>query len=97
MKREKAELLKDALTDLLIRRIFRLIDGVELMSGGTILDGIYRATPSGMINSRELRNLIANKKISKIYIVVANMSSALLAVVPNVIAYAGNITRRYPV
>lgn len=64
MRREKTELLKNELTDLLIQRIFRLI---------------------------------ANKKIAKIYAVVANMSSALLAVVPNVIAYAGNITRRYPV
>jgi|APLak6261668527_1056067.scaffolds.fasta_scaffold07728_2 hypothetical protein len=64
MRREKTELLKNELIDLLIQRIFRLI---------------------------------ANKKIAKIYAVVANMSSALLAVVPNVIAYAGNITRRYPV
>ena len=91
------------LADLLIQRIFRLVDEVELTGGGTILDRIYRAEKRGwtdaseMIKIRELRNLIAheyaNEKMSEIYAAVAAMSPALLAVVPEVIAYAGNITR----
>ena len=95
------------LADLLIQRIFRLIDEIELTGGGTILDRIYRAEKRGwavaseMIKIRELRNLIAheyaNEKMSEIYNAVAIMSPALLAVVPKVIAYAGNITRQYPV
>lgn len=91
------------LTDLLIQRIFRLIDEIELTGGGTILDRIYRAEKrdwadaSEMIKIRELRNLIAheysNEKMSEIYAAVAILSPALLAVVPKVIAYAGNIPR----
>ena len=54
------------LADLLIQRIFRLIDEIELEGGGTILDRIYRAEKRGwanageMIRIRELRNLIAH-------------------------------------
>ena len=91
------------LTDLLIQRIFRLIDEIELTGGGTILDRIYRAEKrdwadaSEMIKIRELRNLIAHEysdeKMSEIYAAVAILSPALLAVVPKVIAYAGNIPR----
>ena len=91
------------LADLLIQRIFRLVDEVELTGGGTILDRIYRAEKRGwtdaseMIKIRELRKLIAheyaNEKMSEIYAAVAAMSPALLAVVPEVIAYAGNITQ----
>lgn len=91
------------LADLLIQRIFRLIDEVELTGGGTILDRIYRAEKrdwadaSEMIRIRELRNLIAyeysNEKMSEIYAAVAILSPALLAIVPKVIAYADNIPR----
>ncbi|WP_411726936.1 HepT-like ribonuclease domain-containing protein [Methyloglobulus sp.] len=91
------------LADLLIQRIFRLIDEIELTGGGTILDRIYRAEKrdwadaSEMIKIRELRNLIAheysNEKMSEIYTAVAILSPALLAVVPKVIAYADNIPR----
>ena len=54
------------LADLLIQRIFRLIDEIELTGGGTILDRIYRAEKRGWVNAsemikiRELRNLIAH-------------------------------------
>ena len=94
------------LADLLIQRIFRLIDDIELMGGGSILDRIYRAEKRGWVNAaelikiRELRNLIsheyATEKMLEIYTAVAAMSPALLAAVPKVVAYAGNIIQRYP-
>jgi len=95
------------LADLLIQRIFRLIDEIELMGGGTILDRIYRAEKRGwsdaseMIKIRELRNLIAheygNEKMPEIYAAVVTMSPALLAAVSKVIAYASDINQRYPI
>jgi hypothetical protein len=91
------------LADLLIQRMFRLIDEIELVGDGTILDRIYRAEKRGwadaseMIKIRELRNLIAHEyadeKMPEIYAAVATLSPALLTVVHKVIAYAGNITR----
>ena len=94
------------LADLLIQRIFRLIDEIELTSVGTILDRIYRAEKRGwvdaseMIKIRELRNLIAheysNDKMSEIYAAVISLSPSLLVAVPRVIAYANDLIRRYP-
>lgn len=94
------------LADLLIQRIFRLIDEIELTGTGTLLDRIYRAEKRGwveaseMIKIRELRNLIAHEyasdKMPEIYTVVAAMSPALLAVVPKVIAHANDLIRRSP-
>ncbi|OGR33840.1 MAG: hypothetical protein A2091_02580 [Desulfuromonadales bacterium GWD2_61_12] len=94
------------LADLLIQRLFRLIDEVELTGGGSILDRIYRAEKRGWANAtdlikiRELRNLIAHEyateKMPEIYIAVMALSPALLATVPKVIAYAGNIIQGYP-
>lgn len=95
------------LADLLIQRIFRLIDEIELADTGTLLDRIYRAEKRGwaeapeIIRIRELRNLIAHEyasdKMSEIYTVVAAMSPVLLTVVPKVIAYANDLNRRFPV
>ena len=93
------------LADLLIQRIFRLIDEIELTGGGSILDRIYRAEKRGWANAtelikiRELRNLIAHEyateKMPEIYTAVSAMSPALLAAVPKLITYAGDITQRY--
>ena len=93
------------LADLLIQRIFRLIDEIELTGAGTLLDRIYRAEKRGwakaseMIRIRELRNLIAHEyasdKMPEIYAVVAAMSPVLLAVVPKVIASANDTIRRF--
>ncbi len=93
------------LADLLIQRIFRLIDEIELTGGGSILDRVYRAEKRGWANAaelikiRELRNLIAHEyateKMQEIYAAVAAMSPALLAAVPKVIAYAGTTLQRY--
>jgi hypothetical protein len=55
------------LADLLIQRIFRLVDEIELADSGSILDRIFRAEKRGwanaseLINIRELRNLIAHE------------------------------------
>ena len=94
------------LADLLIQRVFRLIDEIELTGGGSLLDRIYRAEKRGwanaaeLINIRELRNLIAHEyateKMLEIYTAVAALSPKLLAIVPKVIAYANLTLQRYP-
>ena len=93
------------LADLLVQRIFRLIDDIELADAGTVLDRIYRAEKRGWANAadliriRELRNLIAHEyasdKMLEIHAAVAAMSSTLLATVPRVISYADAIIQRY--
>jgi 2-oxo-4-hydroxy-4-carboxy--5-ureidoimidazoline (OHCU) decarboxylase len=53
------------LADLLIQRIFRLIDDIELTGASTVLDRIYRTEKRGfgaasdIIKICELRNIIA--------------------------------------
>lgn len=94
------------LADLLVQRVFRLVDDIELAGGGTMLDRIYRAEKRGWANAvelikvRELRNLIAHEyateKMPEIYSAVAAMSPALLEAVPKVIAYVNNTIRKYP-
>ena len=94
------------LADLLIQRIFRLIDEIELTGGGSILDRIYRAEKRGwasaaeLIKVRELRNLIAHEysteKMPEVYAAVAALSPQVLTAVPKVIAYADNVINRYP-
>ncbi|MHB8849390.1 MAG: hypothetical protein ACYC43_13235 [Burkholderiales bacterium] len=92
------------LADLLMQRIFRLIDEVELTGAGTVLDRLYRAEKRGwgearaLIRIRELRNLIAheysNDKMQEIYAAVAEMSSVLLAIVPKVTQYSDRLIRQ---
>jgi hypothetical protein len=94
------------LSDLLIQRIFRLIDDIELIGGGSILDRIFRAEKRGwadadqLIKIRELRNLIAHEyadeSMPEIYAAVAGLAVTLLAVVPKVVDYATDLTGRYP-
>lgn len=93
------------LADLLIQRIFRLIDDIELTGTGTILDRIYRAEKRGwgnateLIKIRELRNLIAHEyatdKMQDIFATVATLTPILLATVPAVDGYAQTVIRRY--
>lgn len=56
------------LSDLLMQRVMRLIDDLELTATGTLLDRIHRAEKRGWIDDaiklvriRELRNLIAHE------------------------------------
>ena len=93
------------LADLLIQRIFRLIDDVELEASMTILDRIYRAEKRGwadaseLIRIRELRNLIAheyaNDRMSEIYAAVATLSPILLAVIPKIIDHVSDLIGEY--
>jgi uncharacterized protein with HEPN domain len=93
------------LADLLVQRIFRLADEIELASAGSLLDRIYRAEKRGWANAvdlikiRELRNLIAHEyateKLPEIHAAVAAMSPTLLATIPKVIAHARNTIQRY--
>jgi hypothetical protein len=80
------------LSDLLIQRMFRLIDEIELNGDSTILDRIYRAEKRGWANAanliqiRELRNLIAHEyafeSMREIYTAVLALTPILLACVP---------------
>jgi hypothetical protein len=93
------------LADLLIQRIFRLVDAIELTGGGSVLDRIYRAEKRGWTNAaeliriRELRNLIAHEyateKMPEIYAAVATLAPLLLATVPRVADYADKAIGRY--
>ena len=86
------------LADLLTQRMLRLIDDVELVTGGSVLDRLHRAEQRGfasatdLIRIRELRNLIAHEyagqALHEIYSAVEALSPALLAVVPAISAYA---------
>ena len=55
-------------SDMLLQKIFRSIDQLELEAGGTLLDALHRAEKRGLIDSvdqfrliRELRNEIAHE------------------------------------
>ena len=94
------------LSDLLIQRIFRLIDDIELAGTGSILDRLFRAEKRGwasatdLIKIRELRNLISHEyaadKMQDIFAAVAALAPLLLALVPTVKAYAQSVIQRYP-
>ncbi len=96
-----------SLSDLLVQRLFRLVDEIELTGAGTVLDRIFRAEKrdwgqaTDLIKIRELRNLIAHEyaseKMPEIYAAVAAMSPTLLAAVPKVVTYAEQMIARYPV
>lgn len=96
------------LADLLTQRIMRLIDDLELLPGGTMLDRIHRAEKRGWIDRteqlvriRELRNMIAHEyaaeRMAEIYASVFGLAPQLLAVVPKVTAYADDLIRRFGV
>ena len=96
------------LSDLLMQRVMRLIDDLELTATGTLLDRIHRAEKRGWVDDaiklvqiRELRNLIGHEyaadKMSEIYAAVAALAPELLAVVPKVTAYAHELEKKYPV
>lgn len=94
------------LADLLIQRVFRLIDEIELVGTGSILDRIYRAEKRGwgdaaeLIKVRELRNLIAheyaNDQMMDIYAAVATMSPCLLQTASAVAMGVAQLIKRKP-
>lgn len=76
------------LSDILIQRVLRLIDEIELTGNSTVLDRIYRAEKRGLANAdsliriRELRNLIAHEyaadALRDIYAAVIMLSPTLI-------------------
>ncbi len=86
------------LSDLLLQRIFRLIDDVELNGASTVLDRIYRAEKRGwakadhLIKIRELRNVIAHEyaadAMSEIYSAIIELSPSLLLATAQTKKYA---------
>lgn len=93
------------LADLLIQRIFRLVDEIELVSAGTVRDRIERAEKRGwaeasqLVKIRELRNMIAHEyaaeKMLEIYSVVYQLATELLAIVPKVSKDAHVLINKY--
>ena len=96
------------LCDLLMQRVMRLVDDLELTPTNTLLDRIQRAEKRGWVDDamqlvqiRELRNLIAHEyaadKMDEIYTAVASLAPTLLAAIPKVMAYARELGKKYPV
>ena len=94
------------LADLLIQRVMRLVDNLELTDDGTLLDRIFRAEKRGwadaahLIKIRELRNLIAheyaNDKMPELYAAVFQLTPTLLEAIPKVMAHANDLVLRFP-
>lgn len=95
------------LSDLLMQRVMRLIDDLELMDSGSLLDRIHRAEKREwvadamtLVRIRELRNLIAHEyvaeKMAEIYAAVAVLAPDLIAIVGKVIGYARELANKYP-
>lgn len=92
------------LADLLIQRVFRLIDEPELVAQGTLLDRIQRAEKRGWIEAgelvriRELRNPIAHEyaedKLRALDLAVLALAPALVELTPKVAGYAADLIRR---
>lgn len=87
------------LSDILIQKIFRLVDEIDLETQGTVRDRINRAEKKGLINSsdtfveiRMVRNDIAHEylpeAIQEIFVKVLELTPALLDSVERVKAYS---------
>ncbi|WP_296704820.1 hypothetical protein [Thiocapsa sp. UBA6158] len=94
------------LADLLVQRVLRLIDDLELSPRDSVLDRIQRAEKRGLFEEsgqlmriRELRNLIAHEYVSDqmpdIFRAVAALTPALLAAIPKVKAHGDALILRY--
>ena len=101
-QRESCEALTSRfarLSDLLVQRLFRTLDQVELADDGTILDRLARAEKRGIITSveewrelRELRNEIAHDYLiessDRVLTEAYQRSPALLDAVEKIAGYA---------
>lgn len=92
------------LSDMLIQKVFRTIDMIELDSSGTIRDRIHRAEKKHMIDNssimidiRLLRNEISHEyssdTIHAIFEKVLHLTPLLLNNVDSTIRYASNLLR----
>ena len=93
------------LADMLIQRVMRLVDEIELTSSGSVLDRIYRAEKRGWLTSadmlvriRELRNLIAHEyaadKMAEIYEAVFKLSPELQDIAKHAAEYSISLIKR---
>jgi hypothetical protein len=101
-QRESCEALTSRfarLCDLLVQRVFRTLDQIELNDEGTMLDRLARAEKRGVIASaeewrelRELRNEIAHDYLiessDRVLVEAQQRSAVLLAAVSQVERYA---------
>ena len=94
------------LSDLLVQRVMRSVDDLELTPEGSLLDRIQRAEKRGWVQSaqdlvriRELRNLVAHEyaayRMAEIYAGIALLAPSLLAIVPNVRVYVDDLAKRF--
>ena len=88
------------MSDILIQKIFRLVDDIDLESPGTVRDRINRAEKKGLIDSardyvviRELRNAIAHEyeeeALTNIHSEVLRLTPLLLATPEKIDSYLG--------
>ncbi|MFN0316209.1 MAG: HepT-like ribonuclease domain-containing protein [Burkholderiales bacterium] len=94
------------LADLLIQRLLRLIDDLELEESGSVLDGIGRAEKRGLVDEagllitiRELRNVIAHEyaadKMHEIYRAVTQIAPALIDICVRTNSYSRALLGKY--
>ena len=93
------------LADMLIQRVMRLVDEIELTPSGSVLDRIYRAEKRGwvtradvLVRIRELRNLIAHEyaadKMAEIYEAVFMLSPELDKIAKQAADYSESLFNR---
>lgn len=93
------------LADILTQRVMRLVDDLELIPGGTLLDRIFQAEKRGwvpaaeqLIQIRKLRNTIAHDYAAETRTLIHDQTKALapelLAITAKASAYAENLIRR---
>jgi len=90
------------MSDMILQKLFRGLDRIELEDSGTLLDALNRAEKRGLVDSaagfleiRELRNEIAHEyaqeKLGDLFDAVLEHSPALLEIVRR----AGDYCRQY--
>ncbi|OZA21856.1 MAG: hypothetical protein B7X93_13510 [Hydrogenophilales bacterium 17-61-9] len=93
---------------MLIQRVMRLVDEIELTPSGSVLDRIFRAEKRGWVNRadvlvriRELRNLIAHEyaadKMAEIYEAVFMLSPELDKIAKQAADYSESLIKRVQV
>ncbi len=93
------------LADMLIQRVMRLVDEIELTPSGSVLDRIYRAEKRAWVNRaevlvriRELRNLIAHEyaadKMAEIYEAVFMLAPELDQIAKQAAVYCESLIKR---
>lgn len=93
------------LSDILIQRVMRLVDDLELLSGGTLLDRLFQAEKRGWVASadtliriRRLRNTIAHDyatdAVAAISSEIEELAPELLMVVTRVEDHASALIER---